>query len=215
MSEIQQNQQKIYKLETFEQFLKLIKEGPIEHWTEVAKALGVDRETVAKWRNHPKAKEAIAEGIAKTIKKMEESGKGDWRMWLEKLKMFGIGLDEAKTEVIQQVNVEVITGLPSEKRSLKGGEEKMSEELTEQGQAEVSPEIPATPTETPAEAPAEVAATPVAAPESPATAEVTPATEITPENAATEAPAQEVAATPAEATEAPVAGGPSLQAPAA
>ena len=78
-----------YKVEEFNEFLKLIEEGNVENWTIVAQALGIDNDTVTKWKRDPRAKAAIANGLKRAVNNMELYGKKDWRMWREKAKMLG------------------------------------------------------------------------------------------------------------------------------
>lgn len=96
--QIPQNSRTLYKMETFEEFLKLLKGGPVPHWSSLAKALGVDRETIARWKQHPEAQKAIAAGITDALTKMEKAGKDDWKMWAEKLKILGIKVDSEERD---------------------------------------------------------------------------------------------------------------------
>jgi hypothetical protein len=52
--------------------------------------LGVDRDTIAKWKKHPLAQKAIRDGIEKAFEGMQKAGGNDWRMWESKLKMLGV-----------------------------------------------------------------------------------------------------------------------------
>jgi hypothetical protein len=79
-----------YKSVEFEEFLKLIEDGAVESWSLVATALGVDPKTIYKWRQHPRAKEAIAKAIVEALKGMKRAGVDDWRMWREYMKILGI-----------------------------------------------------------------------------------------------------------------------------
>lgn len=74
----------------FDIFLKEIGEANISTWSAIAEALGVDRATIYRWRQHPLAKEAIATGIKTALSEMERYGKDDWRMWREKAKILGV-----------------------------------------------------------------------------------------------------------------------------
>ena len=81
---------RIYKEDEFEAFIDLIGESNIGNWSIMAQALKVDRNTVQKWREHPKAKAAIKQSLAKSIEGMETAGRKDWRMYREKAKMLGV-----------------------------------------------------------------------------------------------------------------------------
>lgn len=88
----------VRKTAEFEAFLELIKSGKIEHWSAIAEALGVREATISEWKQHPLAKQAIAEGIQRCLDKMEEAGSNDWRMWREKLKILGVKDKETQTK---------------------------------------------------------------------------------------------------------------------
>ena len=79
-----------YKGVEFEKFLELIGNENIQNWTIMAQVLGVGRETIVRWKQHPQAKQAIGEAINNSMKNMERSGARDWRMHREKLKMLGV-----------------------------------------------------------------------------------------------------------------------------
>lgn len=79
-----------YKKAEFEAFIKTIKQGQVAHWVEIASALGVDKDTILKWKKLPQAQAAITEGIEHAIAQMQTAGAKDWRMWEAKLKMLGI-----------------------------------------------------------------------------------------------------------------------------
>ena len=79
-----------YKEDEFEHFLQLIGEANIKNWSIMARALKVDNDTIAKWREHPRAKKAIFEAIQENIKGMTEAGRKDWKMYREKAKMLGV-----------------------------------------------------------------------------------------------------------------------------
>jgi hypothetical protein len=42
-----------YKVEEFEAFLKMIGDKNIRHWSLMARALGVDQNTITDWKLHP------------------------------------------------------------------------------------------------------------------------------------------------------------------
>ncbi len=86
--------QLIYKEEEFELFLRTLEIGAQGHWVEIAKAVGVDRETIAKWRVHPKAIEVRKKAIVKTLQRMQEVGDRDWRMHEAKLKLLSVQAPE-------------------------------------------------------------------------------------------------------------------------
>lgn len=79
-----------YKKKEFEAFIRLIDEGQVGHWVEIAKALNVAEETIVAWKKLPEAQEAIQRGIDKALKGMEKAGEKDWRMYEAKLKMLGV-----------------------------------------------------------------------------------------------------------------------------
>lgn len=74
----------------FDSFIKIIEDKSIAHWQDIAEAIGVNKDTITEWRKLPEAQDAIAKGIANALDKMENTGKRDWRMWREKLKMLGL-----------------------------------------------------------------------------------------------------------------------------
>ena len=79
-----------YKKEEFEAFIELIRGNTVAHWVQIARALGVDKDTITEWKKHPLAQKAIKDGIESAMQNMEEAGKDDWKMWESKLKMLGI-----------------------------------------------------------------------------------------------------------------------------
>ena len=80
----------IYKEAEFQTFLNLIEGGQIQHWVEIAKIIGVDKNTISAWKKLPEAQNAILEGISSSLSKMEQAGKNDWRMYEAKLRMLGL-----------------------------------------------------------------------------------------------------------------------------
>lgn len=82
--------QEIYKTMEFEAFLKQIGSGSIRNWSILAEALGVDRHTIIRWKQHPMAQAAINAGIEEALRKMTETGGADWKMWREQAKMLGV-----------------------------------------------------------------------------------------------------------------------------
>ncbi len=82
--------EKPYKKEEFESFIELIRGNSVGHWVQIAKALGISKETITAWKQHPLAQKAIKDGIENAMEGMEKAGKDDWKMWESKLKMFGI-----------------------------------------------------------------------------------------------------------------------------
>ena len=81
----------IRKTEQFDEFLKIVGKEPLSHWLDIARVLGVDKDTITEWRKNPLARQAVIHGIRIAMKNMEKAGKNDWRMWATKLKMLGIG----------------------------------------------------------------------------------------------------------------------------
>ena len=78
------------KSDEFEAFLDMLKGESVYFWKQIAEILGVSQETIVVWKQHPKAKEAIREGIKKNLAGMERAGKKDWRMYEAKNKMLGM-----------------------------------------------------------------------------------------------------------------------------
>lgn len=74
----------------FEEFLKAIGHGNIRNWSVLAEALNVSRSTILRWKKHPLAQDAINTAVSEAMKGMVESGKDDWRMHRELLKIFGV-----------------------------------------------------------------------------------------------------------------------------
>jgi len=85
-----------YHNEEFEAFLKNIGNAKLKNWSIYARALGVSRQTIERWKKHPLAQMAITEAISENLQEMERVGATDWKMHREKLKMFGL---EEVTEV--------------------------------------------------------------------------------------------------------------------
>lgn len=88
----------IRKKEEFEAFISIIKSGSVCHWMTIAGVLGIDKDTITEWKKLPEARYAIANGIQHAIKKMEASGKNDWRMWKAKLQLLGVGLENVNNK---------------------------------------------------------------------------------------------------------------------
>lgn len=80
----------VYKEVEFQEFIREIEEGSIAHWQEIAEALGVEEDTITRWKKTPEAVEARRKGIANALSGMQKAGLKDWRMWEAKLKMLGI-----------------------------------------------------------------------------------------------------------------------------
>lgn len=89
MKEISKISTEPYKQEEFAEFIKLIEGDAVEHWINIANALGVNKDTINRWKKLPEAKEAIEKGIRRSLEGMEKAGDKDWRMWESKLKMLG------------------------------------------------------------------------------------------------------------------------------
>ncbi|SRR5258706_13340259 len=86
----------IRKKEEFLAFMETIKGSGIPHWIDVAKAIGVNKDTITEWKKLPEAQNAIKAGISNSLRRMQEAGKNDWRMWESKLKMLGVSPKEKK-----------------------------------------------------------------------------------------------------------------------
>lgn len=79
-----------YKKTEFKKFISTLKWGSTAHWVDIAKAIGVDDDTLRAWRELPEAQAAIQEGVDNAIASMQQAGGKDWRMWEAKLKMLGV-----------------------------------------------------------------------------------------------------------------------------
>ena len=90
--------QKIYKKAEFREFLKAIKNPTVKaHWLQIAEALGVSKDTITVWKNHPEAIEAMRTGVDEAMEGMRKAGGKDWRMWESKLKMLKVrGVDKSE-----------------------------------------------------------------------------------------------------------------------
>lgn len=87
-SKTSQNVTKItpYKAEQYQKFIELVGNGQIpEHWEILAEALGVTRQTIARWKELPEFQEAMNRGIEECLEQMKFYGKKDWKMWRERL----------------------------------------------------------------------------------------------------------------------------------
>lgn len=80
----------VYKDIEFQEFIKEIEAGSIAHWQEIAEALGVDEDTITRWKKTPEAVAARKRGISNALAGMQKAGAKDWRMFEAKLKMLGI-----------------------------------------------------------------------------------------------------------------------------
>lgn len=89
----------IRKKSEFNVFLRLIKDGQVAHWVDIARVLGVENATISIWKQLPEAQQAIAEGISRAVAEMERVGAKDWRMWHEKYKMLAGREDTQTTQV--------------------------------------------------------------------------------------------------------------------
>lgn len=87
-----------HKSEEYEKFIEFIEKGTEAHWSEIAEALGVNKDTIRDWKKTPRAIEAIKKGISYAISQMERAGKDDWRMWDRKLTRLGAQVIE-KTDL--------------------------------------------------------------------------------------------------------------------
>jgi hypothetical protein len=96
-----------YKEAEFLAFIELIKGSATCHWVQIAKVLGVDKDTINVWKKHPLARKAIKDGIESALDGMLEAGKGDWRMHESRLKMMGISPIEKSEQELD------VTGLPT------------------------------------------------------------------------------------------------------
>ena len=97
-----------YSKVEFDEFLKNIGNAKLKNWTIYAKVLGVSRKTIQRWKKHPLAQSAITEAISENLEAMEKTGKEDWKMHREKLKMFGI--EEETTVKISPTDIDGVIG---------------------------------------------------------------------------------------------------------
>ena len=86
----------IYKITEFKKFIATLEVGSIGHWVEIAKAIGVSRDTITEWMKLPQAQEARKKGIDFALEQMEHAGKKDWRMWKDKLSLLDVQATEKK-----------------------------------------------------------------------------------------------------------------------
>ena len=98
------NSPNIRKIEQFDAFIDKLEQGTAAHWSDIAAALGIGNDTIIEWRKHPRAQEAIRKGIEYALSQMEQSGRKDWRMWSDKLRMLGVGKEEKKEIPLIQNN---------------------------------------------------------------------------------------------------------------
>lgn len=81
---------KPYKEAEFEAFLETLSDSTVAYWVQVAQVLGISKDTISVWKKHPKAQQAIRDGMKKNMEGMQKAGKKDWRMWESKTKMLGV-----------------------------------------------------------------------------------------------------------------------------
>ena len=74
----------------FDAFIEYLPISQIRFWTTYAKALGVSRQTIYRWRQHPRFRNALILAVSTALKEMQEAGKNDWRMWKEMLVLYGV-----------------------------------------------------------------------------------------------------------------------------
>ena len=86
----EENIRNIRKKAEFLAFIGEIEKGAIANWIDIARTLGVDKDTITEWKKLPEAQVAIKNGISHALSNMEKVGKQDWRMWESKLKMLGL-----------------------------------------------------------------------------------------------------------------------------
>lgn len=79
-----------YKEQEFDAFLKEIGNANLPNWSILAEAIGVSRDTIWRWKQHPLAKQALGAALEENLRKMSEVGGSDWKMYREKLKMLGV-----------------------------------------------------------------------------------------------------------------------------
>jgi hypothetical protein len=94
----------IRKQTEFEAFVKTLETGARAHWSDIAEALGISRDTIMAWRRDPRAIAVTRDGISKALVRMQKSGRSDWRMWHEKLKMLKMVKEQTAPSVAIQIN---------------------------------------------------------------------------------------------------------------
>lgn len=81
---------RVNKKPEFEAFINLLRGEAVYNWSQIATALGVEKNTITEWKKLPQAQKAIRDGIEKSLEGMTKAGKDEWRMWESKLKMLGV-----------------------------------------------------------------------------------------------------------------------------
>lgn len=100
---------KRYKWE-YNNFLEYVKKGKVERAVIYAKALQIDRRTLVHWLSQPELRMAMQASIDQIIDGMQRSGKDDWRMYRELLKILGVD-EEMKLDVTsggEKLNVALV-----------------------------------------------------------------------------------------------------------
>ena len=100
----EENIRNIRKKAEFLAFIGEIEKGAIANWIDIARALGVDKDTITEWKKLPEAQAAIKKGISNALSSMEKVGYKDWRMWESKLKMLGLSPIQ-KQEIQGEINL--------------------------------------------------------------------------------------------------------------
>ena len=100
----EENIRNIRKKAEFLAFIGEIEKGAIANWIDIARTLGVDKDTITEWKKLPEAQVAIKKGISHALSNMEKVGKQDWRMWESKLKMLGLSPIQ-KQEIQGEINL--------------------------------------------------------------------------------------------------------------
>lgn len=113
-AQISDNSEKVpYKQKEFEAFIQTIKGGSVAHWVQIAKALGVDQDTITAWKKLPLAQKAIEDGIEHAMEEMQKVGSSDWKMWEAKLKMLNVSPIEKKETDITSKGEKISIGVIS------------------------------------------------------------------------------------------------------
>lgn len=81
----------IRKRAEFDLFTHILESGEAAgHLYEIAEALGVARETLSEWQKDPRVIEAKTRGIRLALQEMQKAGGSDWKMWKDKLSLYGL-----------------------------------------------------------------------------------------------------------------------------
>lgn len=119
---------RVYKEREFRRFLYYAEIASSSSIRDMAKLVGVDKDTIMEWEKTPEAIEAKERGIRKVIDNMEKTGKHDWRMWETRGKFLGLSpvdrkditSDDEKINDLSTLNDEQLASLIDKLRSTPG-----------------------------------------------------------------------------------------------